>query len=71
MLEKLKKIYPPGTRILLHSMFDKYGQALLPGSTGTVTMVDDIGQIHMKWDNGSTLPIVPEEDFFEKISEAK
>ena len=37
------------------------------GTEGTVDMVDDIGQIHMKWDNGRTLALVPGEDSFSVI----
>lgn len=37
------------------------------GALGTVDHVDDAGQIHMKWDNGGGLALVPEEDDFEII----
>lgn len=37
------------------------------GTLGTVTNVDDVGTIHVKWDNGSTLGIVPSEDKFELL----
>ena len=40
-----------------------------PGTRGTVDFVDDAGQIHMKWDNGRTLAIVPSEDSFRKLTE--
>ena len=35
-----------------------------PGTEGVVDVVDDDGQLHMKWDNGRTLAIVPGEDSF-------
>ena len=38
--------YPPGTRILLEHMDDKY--AVPDGTRGTVDHVDDAGQIHMR-----------------------
>jgi hypothetical protein len=38
-----------------------------PGTQGTVEFVDDMGQIHMRWDNGRTLALVPSEDNFKKI----
>ena len=37
------------------------------GLEGKVEHVDDIGQIHMKWDNGRTLPLVVYLDFFDTI----
>lgn len=47
--------YPPGTRIVLNQMEDKW--AVPPGTRGTVEHVDDAGQIHPKWDNGRTLQL--------------
>ena len=35
---------------------DKSAKALA-GVCGTVTSIDSIGQIHVKWDNGSTLAL--------------
>ena len=34
-------------------------------TTGIVDFVDDIGQIHCNWNNGSTLALVPKVDDFE------
>ena len=58
--------YPPGTRILLEHMDDKF--AVPDGTRGTVDHVDDAGQIHMRWDNGRTLAIVPQVDSFRKLT---
>lgn len=64
----MKDSYPPGTRIMLISMDDPY--APIPsGMRGTVDYVDDAAQIHMRWDNGRTLAIVPEEDDFRRLTE--
>lgn len=64
--ERIKKNYRPGQRIKLIHMNDPY--APVPdGTEGSVRMVDDIGQIHMKWDNGRSLPLVPGVDRFIKI----
>lgn len=65
-VEAIKRQYQPGTRIRLQSMSDPY-DPVPSGSEGTVVLVDDIGQIHMKWDNGRTLALVPGEDSFTKI----
>ena len=58
--------YPPGTRILLEHMEDKF--AVPDGTLGTVDHVDDAGQIHMRWDNGRTLAIIPQVDSFRKLT---
>jgi len=64
---KLKQEYPPGTRIVLNHMDDKW--AVPPGTRGTVDHVDDTGQVHPIWDNGRTLAIVPEIDSFRQLTE--
>ena len=56
-LEQLRKQYPIGTKIQLISMRDeKY--PILPGTIGVVTHIDDMGSIHLKWQNGSSLAIL-------------
>ena len=42
-VERLRQQYPAGTRIILHSMDDP--QAPPPGTKGTVSYVDDMGQL--------------------------
>lgn len=63
----IKKKYPVGTRIKLINMDDTW-HPVEPGTKGTVKLVDDIGQLHMKWDNGRTLAIIPGRDHFEIIN---
>ena len=68
-LEQLRKQSPVGTKIRLISMRnEKY--PILPGTIGEVTHIDDMGSIHMKWQNGSSLAIIPEVDSF-KVLEAE
>lgn len=67
LAKDIRQIYPPGTRIELLSMNDP--QAVPSGTRGTVDYVDDGAHIHMKWDNGRTLSIVPYEDSFRKLTE--
>jgi hypothetical protein len=68
IVELTKQHYPKGTRIQLIEMGDD-PRPIPPGTKGTVEFVDDMGQIHMKWDNGRTLALVPSEDRFIKIEE--
>ncbi len=58
--------YPPGTRIELELMVDAY--AVPPGTRGTVDHVDDMGNVHTKWDNGRTLSAIPGVDNFRKLT---
>lgn len=57
-IEYRKEDYPPGTRVLLTRMDDPY--IPLEGTEGTVTGVDDAGQIMVDWDNGISLSVIPE-----------
>lgn len=61
-----RKKYPNGTRIRLEAM-NQEPNPVPCGTCGTVTGVDDIGTIHMAWDNGSSLGIVPGIDKFTVI----
>lgn len=68
-VERLKEMYPNGTRIRLAAMS---GEPDMPsGLMGTVDFVDDIGQLQMTWDNGRTLALVPGEDSFSAIAKPK
>ena len=37
------------------------------GTEGEIAFVDDAGQVHMNWDNGRSLALVPNVDSFETI----
>lgn len=67
ILEKLRKQYPPGTRVELIRMEDI--QAPPMGTQGTVIGVDDIGSIMVSWDNGSSLSVVYGEDSCRKLED--
>ena len=60
-LEYLKETYKPGTRVVCNYMSDPY-HPVPTGTKGTVRSVDDMGTIHVSWDNGSSLGIVAMED---------
>ena len=65
-VEEIKKRYPKGTRIELDGMDE---QGMPPGLKGIVEMVDDQGQLHMIWENGRFLALIPGEDMFHVIPE--
>jgi hypothetical protein len=50
-----------GRRVRLINCSDPW-TSLPPGLLGTVTFTDDAGTLHVRWDNGSTLGLVPGED---------
>jgi Domain of unknown function (DUF4314) len=55
-----------GRRVRLIHCADAYSTNQR-GLEGTVTLVDDTGTVHVRWDNGSTLGLVPGEDRWEEI----
>lgn len=69
-IEQLREQYPPGTKIQCIQMDDPY-HAIAPGSVGTVDHVDDAGTIHMSWENGSSLGLIPGEDRFKVIGKSE
>ena len=63
--EMLKRMYPIGTTVELVYMDDP--QAPPVGTRGKIYHIDDIGQIHVKWDNGSGLALINGKDDFKVI----
>jgi hypothetical protein len=62
----MEKILLIGRRIRINHMED-----LLPvpdGTEGIITGVDDLGQIQVKWDNGSSLSVIDEIDDYEILN---
>lgn len=66
-VRNVKRDYNKGTRIKLLSMAGE--TQMWPGITGVVESVDDIGQVHVNWNNGSRLALNVYLDKFEIISE--
>ena len=68
LAEPTRKAYPPGTRILLNHMDDPR-DPVRAGMRGTVRFVDDQSQIHIQWDNGRGLALIPGVDSFRKLTQ--
>lgn len=68
-IERLRKLYPKGTMIRLISMVEE-PFPLPAGSIGEVEMVDDAGNINMKWRCGRGLSLIAGVDTFEVIPAA-
>ena len=64
--EEMLLRYPIGTRVSLIQM-DDY-QAPISGTLGTINNIDDIGDLMVSWDDGSSLKLIVGIDAFEVIS---
>lgn len=67
-IEFLKKLFAPNTRVRLIHMSCEEERPIPEGTLGKVISVDDIGTIHVIWDNGRILGVVPDEDDIEVLS---
>lgn len=56
-LMNLRNRYQKDMVVELISMDDPHAPA--SGTKGIIQMVDDAGQIHVKWENGSSLAVIP------------
>lgn len=61
-LELLRKIYPAGEVVILEEMDDP--QSPPSGTKGEILHVDSIGQIHVRWETGSGIALIPGIDKF-------
>ena len=56
IVERIRKEYPKGTRVMLVNIDDTQAPPL--GTKGTVIGVDDTASIMVAWDNGSSLNVI-------------
>jgi hypothetical protein len=61
-VELLRKRYPVGSRVRLIHMDDECAPP--EGTVGTIQGIDDIGDIMVAWDIGSSLKLIAECDSF-------
>lgn len=66
IVDRLRNIYPTGTRVVLEKMEDPFTR-LKPGDGGKVIHVDDAGGVHIQWDNGSCLAAIYGVDYVVKV----
>jgi hypothetical protein len=50
-----------GDRVEVIRCYDAYTK-LRPGTRGTVTLIDALGTVHVQWDDGRKLGLVPGQD---------
>ena len=66
--DELKVIYQKGDRVSLIEMEGE--KQMAKGLSGTIDFIDDAGQIHVSWENGSSLALVPSKDKFEVVDQS-
>ena len=66
-VERVRRMYPAGTRVKLVVMDDP--QAPPAGTLGTVLGDDDTGSLLMRWDNGSGLNVIWQQDVVRKVGD--
>ena len=68
-LAELEKRFPAGAMVELVKMED--GDSPPIGTKGKVLQVDALGTVHVLWETGSTLGIIPSVDEIRLVSEAQ
>lgn len=56
-----------GDRVELIRCSDEWTR-LAPGTQGTVRLIDSMGTVHVAWDDGSSLGMIPGEDRFKVLT---
>jgi hypothetical protein len=50
-----------GDRVEVIRCYDAYTK-LTPGTRGSVTLIDDLGTVHVRWDDSRNVGLVPGQD---------
>ncbi len=61
----MRETFKKGDRVKLIRMTDSWTK-LEPGTLGTVVGVDTTGTVHVSWDSGSRLGLIPGADIWVK-----
>lgn len=69
-IEYIKQKYTIGTKVKLIKMYDLLS-TIPTGTEGKIRSIDDIGTLHISWENGSSLGLIIGTDEFEVIGEGK
>lgn len=62
---EIKSRYKSGMVVVLEEMTGE--EDMVKGLRGTIDFVDDIGQLHIKWENGRTLALIVGVDKFKVV----
>ena len=62
-VEQIRQRFPVGTRIVVNCM-ENDPCPIFSGTKGVVQIVDDIGTVHCKFENGRMLGLIPGVDSF-------
>lgn len=65
-VRKIKQMYVKGTKVELIKMYD-YINEVPTGTKGIIDFVDDMGTLHIVWENGSSLGLIVGVDEFKII----
>ena len=65
-IAKLRREYPHGATVELLEMNDPYRE-MPAGLRGVVDLIDDAGDIHVNWQNGSSLAAIPGVDRIRRV----
>ena len=65
--KSLEQRYPVGTRVELNHLCNDE-RDMPSGLRGTVVWMDDQSALFMRWDNGRSLSLLPDEDSFRKLT---
>jgi hypothetical protein len=64
----IRERFPIGSRVLITGYMDD-PRPIMPGTKGTVRIVDDMGTVHCNFDNGRRLGLLPGIDSFTRLDE--
>lgn len=64
----IRERFPIGSRVIITGYMDD-PRPILPGTKGTVRIVDDMGTVHCNFDNGRRLGLLPGIDSFARLND--